>query len=321
MRIKPFPTTHNFVFTVKNKVMSKFSEETFKAWCRPASESEEEHISRAISMAKDAIKSSNELKGKDIEIFIQGSYANNTNVRKESDVDVCVMLKDTFYSEYPTGLGREDYGFTKGTNNFKTYRKDNINAANHKYGGKNVSPGNKSIKIIENGGRVESDIVPSFQYRNYATINSQDPEKFVEGVKFLPNNGGEIINYPKQHIENGKVKNKKTHRRYKRQVRLLKRLRYQMIDQKISVNKGISSFLIECLVYNTPDHIFNNHNTYGEQLKHVLMYLYKQTKPDGGAENWKEVSDLLDLFSTERKWDLSMVNEFLEQVWSFVEFK
>lgn len=72
--------------------MSKFSEETFNSWKRLASEAEDTRISNAIS-------SSNDLKNKDIDIFVQGSYANNTNVRVESDVDVCVMLKDTFYSK------------------------------------------------------------------------------------------------------------------------------------------------------------------------------------------------------------------------------
>ncbi len=107
--------------------MSKFSEETFDNWRKPASESEEQRISNAISMIKNAIQASNDLKNKSIEIFVQGSYANNTNVRANSDVDVCAMLKDTFYSEYPDGKTRDDYGFTAGTNDFDTYRTDLIN--------------------------------------------------------------------------------------------------------------------------------------------------------------------------------------------------
>ena len=63
--------------------MSKFSEETFGHWQRPASESEEQRISNAISMVKDAINASGELRSKNIEVFVMGSYANNTNVRAE----------------------------------------------------------------------------------------------------------------------------------------------------------------------------------------------------------------------------------------------
>jgi predicted nucleotidyltransferase len=288
--------------------------------CRPASETEEQRISRAIRMIKDAVNSSNELKDKNTEVFVQGSYANNTNVKAESDVDVCVMLKDTFYSKYAEGMTQKDYGFTKGTNDFKTYRKDNVNAAKNKYGEGNVKPGNKSIKVVSNSARVESDLVPSFQYRNYAAINSCDPEKYVEGVKFYSNNNNEVINYPKPHIKNGIVKNDATKRRYKRQVRLLKRMRYMMIEQGWNVNGGISSFLIECLLYNTPNDIFNSHDTYEMQLKEAIIYLYNETRPNGKAQNWKEVSGMIDLFGVHRKWDVPMVNEFLKQVWNFIGF-
>ncbi len=77
--------------------MIRFSEQTLDNWRKQASDTEEQRISNAISMIKDAIKSSEDLKDKDIEIFVQGSYANNTNVRIDSDVDVCIMLKDTFF--------------------------------------------------------------------------------------------------------------------------------------------------------------------------------------------------------------------------------
>ncbi len=186
--------------------MSRFSEETFDSWRRPASETEEQRISNAISMIKEAIKASDELKGKDIDIFVQGSYANNTNVRANSDVDVCIMLKDTFYSEYPEGLTREHYGFTKGTNNYPTFRTQVIKALINKYGDDNIIQGNKSIKIKSTSYRVEADAVPSFQYRNYKYIDSRDPEKYFEGIKFFAQTDEEIINYPKIHIENGKKK-------------------------------------------------------------------------------------------------------------------
>ena len=75
----------------------KYSEETLQAWTAPLSSSEEQRAENTIKMILSAIDNSDELKTKDIEVFIQGSFANNTNVRAESDVDVCVMLKDTFH--------------------------------------------------------------------------------------------------------------------------------------------------------------------------------------------------------------------------------
>lgn len=89
----------------------KYSEQTLQNWTAPLSQTEEQRAENTIKMIRDAINSCDELKYKDIDIFIQGSYANNTNVRSESDVDVCVMLRDTFQTVYAEGKGREDYGF------------------------------------------------------------------------------------------------------------------------------------------------------------------------------------------------------------------
>ena len=300
--------------------MSRYSEEIFDNWRRPASVTEEQRISNAIKMIKDAIKASEELKNKDIEIFVQGSYANNTNVRANSDVDVCIMLKDTFYSEYPDGLTREHYGFIKGTNSFSTFRKQVIGALIDKYGEDNIKQGNKSIKISSTSYRVEADAVPSFQYRNYKYINSKDPEKYIEGIKFFSLNDEEIINYPKVHIENGKNKNKQTHRRFKRLVRIFKRIRYKMIDDGENINTGITSFLLECLLWNVPNSIYNDCDTWTERIKQAIIYIYNKTNSKKTCEKWREVSGMLYLFHSGRKWNCRIVNDFMIQLWKYLEF-
>ena len=300
--------------------MSKFSEQTFDSWRRPASETEEQRTSNAISMIKDAIKSSDELKHKDIEVFVQGSYANNTNVRANSDVDVCIMLKDTFYSEYPDGLTREHYGFTKGTNNFSTFRKQVIRALIDKFGQDNIQQGNKSIKINSTSYRVEADAVPAFQYRNYRYIGSKVPENYIEGIKFFAQTGEEIINYPKIHIENGKKKNAQTQRRFKRLVRIFKRIRYKMIDEGENVNNGITSFLIECLLWNVPNSKYNDYETWTEKIKETIIYIYNNTKNEEKCKEWGEVSEMLYLFHSGRKWNCKIVNDFMLQLWGYLEF-
>jgi len=102
--------------------MPAFNEQTLDNWRKPASENEEQKILNAISMVKDAIKAHTILKTKDIEFVMQGSYSNNTNVKLDSDIDICVMLKETFYDEYREGVTRENYGFIDGTNNYDDYR-------------------------------------------------------------------------------------------------------------------------------------------------------------------------------------------------------
>ena len=296
--------------------MSKYSENTLNNWAKPASETEEQRISNAIKMIKEAIQSYDNLKNKDIEIFVQGSYANNTNVKTKSDVDVCVMLKDTFYSEYPDGYTGEHYGFSTGTNYFNDFRKDIINALNDKYGKENIKPSNKSIKMESTSYRVESDAVPAFQYRNYKIINSTNKNHFVEGIKFYSSTKDEVINYPKEHIENGKIKNTDTQRRYKRTARIFKRIRHQMIQDGISVKKCISSFLIESLLFNVDDSQFTDDELWNNKIKNIIKYLQ-----DNNKSNYTEVSRKLDLFDDTRKWDIESVNNFLKQMYKFLEYK
>jgi len=300
--------------------MSKFSEQTLRSWEKPASENEEQRISNAIKMIKDAINSSENLKDRrnNIEIFIQGSYANNTNVRSNSDVDVCVMIKKPFFSSYPDGWEKEDYGFIKGNYGFNSFRLDLLNALNNKFS--DVEIGNKSLKLPSNSYRVETDAIPTFQYRNYRHNSSYDPDSFVEGVKFYSSNNEIVVNYPKQHIENGKEKNRVTQRRYKRLVRVVKRIRHQMIKENQPVDNAISSFLIECLIWNLPD---NNIiiDCPIERLRQTIIFLHDATLDENRCKEWREVSNILPLFDNTRKWNISKTNLFLRQMWHFLEFK
>jgi len=295
--------------------MSKYSEETLTKWAKPASETEEQRISNAIKMIKEAIQSYDKLKYKDIEIFVQGSYANNTNVRTKSDVDVCVMLKDSFYGEYPNGYTKYDYGFPSRTNSFSDFRKDVINALKDKYGKENIKPGNKSIKMESTSYRVEADAVPAFQYRNYKIINSTNKNQFVEGIKFYSSSNNEVINYPKEHISSGKRKNTDTQRRYKRTARIFKRIRHQMMQDSIPVEKYISSFLIESLLFNVPNSKFYTDELWNDKIKNIIIYLHNDNK-----SNYVEASERLKLFDDTRKWDIDSVNNFLNQMYNFLEY-
>jgi hypothetical protein len=295
--------------------MERYSEQAFINWSKPASKTEEQRISNAIRMIKEAIRDYDNLKNKDIEIFVQGSYANNTNVKAKSDVDVCVMLKDTFYSEYPNGYTDSDYGFVSGENSFNDFRKDVINALKNKYGNENIKPGNKSIKMESTSYRVEADAVPAFQYRNYKIINSTNENNFIEGIKFLSKSKDEVINYPKKHIEQGKIKNSNTQRRYKRVTRIFKRIRHQMIQDGIPVKKCISSFLIESLLFNVPDDYFSYDELLNQKIKDIIKYLQNDNK-----ENYFEVSSKLKLFDDTRKWDINSVDKFLKQMYKFLGY-
>lgn len=210
----------------------KYSEQTLQNWTAPLSQTEKQRAENTIKMIRDAINSCDELKYKDIDIFIQGSYANNTNVRSESDVDVCVMLRDTFHMVYAKGKGREDYGFLASNFTFQEYRDLVKKALQDKFRSEYVYDGNKSLKINENTYHVKADVIPSFQLRNYYYESSLDPSRYIEGVWLRAKTGEVVNNYPKRHKENGAAKNNATSYRYKRLVRIMKHIKNEMVEDK-----------------------------------------------------------------------------------------
>lgn len=99
-----------------------YSETTLQQWTAPLTQSENQRAENAVRMIKDAIRKDEELKSMDIEVFIQGSYGKNTNVHSDSDVDVCVMLKDVFKAKFPENKTLEDYDFSSSDLIFPKYR-------------------------------------------------------------------------------------------------------------------------------------------------------------------------------------------------------
>ena len=81
----------------------RYSEEALQSWIKPLSATEETRVENTIGMIKDAIERSGLSSKYEYEIFAQGSYANNTNVKKNSDIDICIMVKSLFYCEYVDG--------------------------------------------------------------------------------------------------------------------------------------------------------------------------------------------------------------------------
>ena len=93
-----------------------------------------------------------------------------------------------------------------------------------------------------------------------------------------------------------------------------------MIKDRENVNGNITSFLLECLLWNIPDRIFNDYETWQDRLKESICFLYHQTKEEHDCSNWCEVSGLLYLFSSDRKWSRADVNTYLLNLWRYLEY-
>ena len=292
----------------------KYTEQELSSYTAPLSQTEENRAQNAINMIKSAIELNSDLYNMDYEVFLQGSYANNTNVRTESDVDICIMLKSSFYYDLPDGKNEFDYGIKAGSLTFQRYRDLVKKALVDKFGSYYVTDGNKSIKIDENSYHVKADVVPTFQLRRYNNHNNL----YIEGTRFYAKDGKKVTNYPKQHIKNGIDKNKRTNYKYKKLVRIMKHIKNDMVSDGKTNGDKISSFLVECLVWNVPDSIITGYSSWTETVRQTIVYLYNEIKDEKHKE-WGEVSELLYLFRG-RKWTDQDAKKWLIDIWNYMEY-
>ena len=131
--------------------------------------------------------------------------------------------------------------------------------------------------------------------------------------------GKEISNYPKIHKSNGIDKNNKTNHSYKKIVRILKHIKNNMVEDGITNGDIISSFLVECLVYNVPNNEFAYISNLNETIKRIIRYIYGEIT-NGNASKWGEVSEILYLFNNGRKWTIEDVKKWLEDTWLYLGY-
>jgi hypothetical protein len=223
-------------------------------------------------------KASSPLNGRNIEIFLQGSYANATNTYADSDVDVVVFYPDTFYKDVssltPTHQQAHELAYIAATYNWSDLRYDVLASLRAHFGDGAITVGTKAIKVRTGAGRMTADVVPAMQFRRYATFMDRNILTAHWGVHFFDAAGNGITNYPKYHIERGEDKNR-THRtngRYKSTVRVFKNLRAHMIDRGALLEETASSYFVECAVFNAPDSLFLK--TYSESVPEILDFLW-----------------------------------------------
>lgn len=288
-------------------------EEKFSHWSAPPSKTEEQRCSNAEKAIKNAIKASDKLKNRDIKIFTQGSYQNNTNVRANSDVDIGILCYDTFFYDLPEGYNRESFGITPATYHYDQYKNEIGEALTSYFGSSAITRGNKAFDVHETSYHVEADVAAFFNHRRYASNGKID-----SGVELQPDRGGRIINWPEQHYQNGVSKNKATSRTFKSVVRIIKSLSNEMLEQNIQQAKDICGFLIECLVWNVPNTNFSYSN-WTSNVRGSLAHLFNNLKSDEKCKDWGEVSELKYLFRG-NKWTRNQTFSFIDKAWNYIGF-
>ncbi len=317
----------------------KFSENQLKEYALPISVTEEQKCKNAIGMVRDAMKligytdDNKEIRkfemdtyafaldlrknqDRKITLLIQGSYANNTNIRLQSDVDLAVILESTFIPEYRTGISGKSYNFSEGTFTAKELKDEVQLALNKKFNNDGVERKDKSIKVYGNSYRVDADVVPAYRFRDYRADYLLIESNYVGGIEIRPDSGGRIINYPEQHIKNGKIKNVHTNLYFKKHVRILKKMKYLMQDNNYSSANYVSSFGLESLFWNIPNDVYAKYpSIYRFTFDELLIYLRTNFSL---LESFKEANGIKPLFSTSN--DLQLYKTFINDLSRFYQF-
>ncbi len=200
--------------------------------------------------------------GKQYQVFLQGSYGNDTNIYAESDVDIVIRLYDCLQSDRKALTpaqeaawaaahpGSASYGYS----NFKV----DVLEVLRKAFPNTVSTGDKAIAIEAAGNRRKADVLATIAFRRYYKFNSLADQSFTEGVCFYDKAETRISNYPRQHCENLTKKHQSSGSRLKPLIRVLKNLRSKLVDDGVLKSGIAPSYYLEGLLYNVPDDKFSN---------------------------------------------------------------
>lgn len=211
---------------------------------------------RTYASVKSAIDAWPQLNARGIDVFLQGSYRNSTNIRGESDVDVVVHCPQTFYFDVSQlSVADQQYvnSLPPATYQWEDFRNDVHSALLAAFGSSNVIDGNKCLKVWQDSdAHITADVLPAFTHRVYKTIWIAD-----DGIAFLTRRERRrIVNFPKQHHDNGVRKNQTSYTNFKPAVRMYKNATERAIDLGYLAQEDAGSYCVECAVSNVPDQRF-----------------------------------------------------------------
>ena len=313
----------------------KFKESTLKQYAAPLSETEDTKCKCAIEAIRDALSDlgytddqkgigllesdtlsyavsmRNKYSTERVHIFIQGSYANNTCVRNESDVDIAVVREDIF--EYAWGVDLDIS--TENKRKEAKALKDAVERVLRNRFPYQVHRGNKSIKVDGNTYRKQADTVPCISLHHYYRSHLNDYSTHRDGVMIFADDGSVIRNFPKQHIANGKAKNGRTNYYYKKMVRIMKKMRHLMSNCGYESADKVSSFGLESLLWNVPDSYFTKWHTYGYEFEELIQYLHNNQYI---LINGLEANGIKDLCPTQT--EVTAYTNFINDLKVFFEF-
>ncbi len=296
-------------------------------WEKPPSDHEEGQIQRAADQVRDALAKSVWLSGQGFEVRPQGSYHNNTNVRLQADMDLCVWhpaIKVMYApgvdqaTAYRSG-GYSNVGATFGELASRMRTEIYIQLVTA-VDALNVNPGNRAFTVngIPNS-RAPADVVPAFRLdyiRQGAGRSLLFPQfETIEGIYILGANGSETINYPSRHHANGIAKRSRTAHQFKKVARSMKRLRDELVELGTLRPKQVPSFLVESLVYGVDDFYFVYDEDRYDRVKRILQRMWEQLENNLWVLTATEINEVKPLFSSQ-PWSLDDAKTYVKAAYA-----
>jgi hypothetical protein len=291
-------------------------EDRLSGWTGPSSPTEQDKQDRTERMIREAVKAHPAFNGVDLAIYAKGSYANNTNVKTDSDVDVAVQCGECVYWDEATEGSHTSISAYKGIWTPTKLRSELEAALKKKFPGQVDASGSTAFRIHSGSARVDADVVPCFDYHYYVTSG-----RYREGVKVFKKDGSSLTNYSSQQLANGRSKNTRTNQYYKKAVRIMKRVENAMVVA--GDHREVPSFFVECLVYNCPDSIFLE-PTWTKTIRGVIVHIWnglEGVEPTDESERWLEVNECKYLFAASQVWTRKDGRDFAKASWNYLGYK
>jgi len=283
------------------------SETQLTTWAQIGAQATSKETYGTVKLALDSEDAA--YRKKDYAVFLQGSYGNDTNIYKESDVDVVIRLDSIFTYDLASLSQAEKDQFKAvhpdATYTHKHFQEDVLKVLSARFGA-DVVPGKKAVMINARHARRKSDVLIATQHRKYSRFTAIGNDEQVMGISFHKTDGTRVANYPKQHRDNLITKNQATNEWFKHIVRIFKNARQRLIEQGV-IGAGVApSYYIEGLLYNVPDEKFGS--SYVDSMVNAINWLNQADRSKFVCANLQYV--LLD-GNAEVTWNAKDCDKFL----------
>ena len=195
--------------------------------------------------------------------YLQGSYRNNTHLRRQSDVDVVVELTSlpvrdgTLLPSSQKALLEEK--FPEQEYGWRRFRRDVLRAVAAAFGESRLREGRKTLKLVMESPEIPVDVVVAVRFLTYTEYLGHRSYKHAEGMGlYLPAESRWTVSYPHIHRRNGVGKEKATNGWFRRTIRMFKNARAQLVEENRLAPATARSYQLECLLYNVPDRLLGH---------------------------------------------------------------